>query len=183
MTEEFASLIRHGREERHLEYKQSMNRADSATKTKIVKSSMAMANLCDGGLIVFGMARQPDDAYVAEGMSEADFHSFKQDDVSAEVNKYADPFVELSVIKDELDGKRFVQIQVREFAESPVVCKKDGSDFRVGVIYVRSRRTIETTELRAQQDMRELLEAAGRETPSQTPVHGGRLRCARPVAT
>ena len=56
------SLIGNGREERHVEFKRTMNWSDSSTKSKVVKTAMAMANLRDGGSIVFGIERQADDS-------------------------------------------------------------------------------------------------------------------------
>jgi predicted HTH transcriptional regulator len=155
------SLMSNGREERNLEFKQTMNWFDTATKSKVVKSSMAIANLRDGGSIVFGMERQPDDSYVAAGMKQDDYDSFKQDDVSVEVNNYADPFVDLVVQKVSRDGKRFVIIQIREFLDFPVICKRDGAErLRNGAIYIRPRRKIETVELPSQIDLREILDLA-----------------------
>jgi hypothetical protein len=155
------SLIGNGREERHVEFKRTMNWSDSITKSKVVKTAMAMANLRDGGSIVFGMERQADDSYVAAGMKPEDYESFKQDDVSTEVNNYADPFVELAVQKAERGGRLFVIIQIREFLDVPILCKRDGAErLRNGAIYVRPRRKTETAELPSQVDLREILELA-----------------------
>ena len=121
MPDMFASLINSGREERNLEYKRTMNWSDASTKAKVVKSSIAMANLREGGTIVFGIERQVDDSYSAVGMKPDDYDSFRQDDVSVGVNNYADPFVELTVQKLELNGNRFVVIQVREFFDLPIM--------------------------------------------------------------
>lgn len=155
------SLISNGREERHVEFKQTMNWSDAATKSKVVKTSIAMANLRDGGFIVFGIERQSDDSYVPVGMKPEDYDSFKQDDISMEVNNYADPFVELTVQKLERDRKLFAVIQIREFLELPVLCKRDGVErLRSGAIYVRPRRKFETAELPSQADLREILDLA-----------------------
>ena len=59
--EHITQWIIHGREERNLEYKSSLDWADAATKAKIVKSAIAMANLRDGGWIVIGVDRIVDD--------------------------------------------------------------------------------------------------------------------------
>jgi predicted HTH transcriptional regulator len=161
MRDTFASLIVNGREERNLEFKRTMNWSDVATKAKVAKSSMAMANLRDGGTIVFGIERQADDSYIPVGMKQDDYDSFRQDDVSVEVNNYADPFIELDVHKEALDGKYFVLIQVREFVDLPIICKRDGADrLRSGAIYIRPRRKHETTELPSQIEMREILDLA-----------------------
>ncbi|HEY4086363.1 MAG TPA: ATP-binding protein [Bryobacteraceae bacterium] len=155
------SLVSNGREERNVEFKRTMNWSDASTKSKVVKSSMAMANLRDGGFIVFGVERQPDDSYVAVGMASDDYDSFRQDDVSMEVNNYADPFIELIVQKGESNSKLFVVLEIREFFDSPVICKRDGADrLRTGAIYTRPRRKIETAELPSQVDLREILELA-----------------------
>jgi hypothetical protein len=44
--------IYHGREERNLEYKQTMSWTEASTKAKITKCVMAMSNIRDGGSIV-----------------------------------------------------------------------------------------------------------------------------------
>lgn len=155
------SLIINGLEERHVEFKRTMNWSDIGTKSKVVKSSMAMANLRDGGFIVFGIERQADDSYIPVGMKPEDYDSFKQDEVSMEVSNYADPFVELTVQKVERDNKLFAIIQIREFLDLPILCKRDGAErLRNGAIYVRPRRKYETAELPSQVDLREILDLA-----------------------
>lgn len=161
MLDSVRSLICNGREERHLEFKRSMNWSSPATKSKIVKSALAMANLRDGGTIILGVDRNPDDSYAAIGMTQEDQDSFRQDDVSVEVNNYADPFIEVAISKQELDNKRFVVITVSEFSELPIVCKRDGADrIRKGAICIRPRQKFETAEIPSQVEMRELLDLA-----------------------
>jgi len=161
MVDLLVSLIASGREERNLEYKQSMSWADAKTKAKVAKSSLAMSNLRDGGTILFGLERQSDDTYLAAGMAENDYDSFNQDDVSVEVNNYADPFVELIVLKQVVGGRRFVALVVREFEELPTVCKRDGLEkLRRGAIYIRPRRKFETVEVPSHAEMREILDLA-----------------------
>jgi hypothetical protein len=180
MVDTLASLINNGREERNLEFKRTMNWSDAATKAKVVKSSIAMANLRDGGTIVFGLERQADDSYIQTGMNQADYDSFKQDDVSVEVNNYADPFVELDVLKEGLGGKLFVLLRIREFADLPIICKRDGAErLRSGAVYVRPRRKCESIELPSQAEMREILDLAAekrvRSLYSQIDRIGARL--------
>ena len=161
MAEVIDSLIANGREERNLEYKQSMSWADSKTKAKLAKSSLAMANLRDGGTIIFGMERQADDTYVPAGMTQDDYDSVNQDDVSVEINNYADPFIELVVLKHVSEGRRFVAVLVREFEQLPLLCKRDGPErLRKGAIYVRPRRKFETVEVPGHVEMREILDMA-----------------------
>jgi len=152
-------LISHRREERNLEYKQSMSWTDINTKVKVIKSSMAMANIPDGGYIVFGMTKKGE-VYEPEGMQAEHADSFKQDDVMEYVNNYADPYVELTVVSAERGGKRFVVIQVQEFGQLPVVCKKDSEDLKRGDVFTRSRKKYETARVGSQTEMREILDLA-----------------------
>jgi len=158
-SEEFRDWVFHGREERNLEYKPSLNWKDDTTKAKIAKAVLAMANLRDGGFIVLGVE---DSGAKPTGMNQRDSESFNQDHVLAHVNEYADPFVELAVSPVELEGKLFVVIRVQEFYEIPVICKKETKDqnLRKGAIYIRSRRIPESAEVRSQTEMREILELA-----------------------
>lgn len=155
-SEDLIALILHGREERNLEYKSSLNWGDA--RAKIAKAAIAMANIPDGGALVLGV--QPDGS--AEGMTLEDFSSFDQDSVQEFVNEYADPYVELSVTGDHLEGYGdFVLIQVQQFGELPVVCKKNGPEnLRRGAVYTRSRRKHETAEVGSQTEMREILDRA-----------------------
>jgi len=50
----FRDLIYHGSEERNIEYKSTMSWNDIATKTNLVVSSLAMADIPDGGVLIFG---------------------------------------------------------------------------------------------------------------------------------
>lgn len=78
-----SSLILWPREERHLEFKRSMDWADPATKAKLTKSVLAMANLRDGGHIVLGVERQRDDSYLPIGVQAEHLDSFVQDQLSS----------------------------------------------------------------------------------------------------
>lgn len=65
----FLQLMEVGREERNLEYKQSTlwSREFGA---RLTKSILAMSNIRDGGHIIIGMKRHPDDTYIPEGMQQ-----------------------------------------------------------------------------------------------------------------
>ena len=159
-NEALLELAFHGREERNLEYKQSMIWDEPATKAKITKSAMAMANLPDGGAIVLGV-KENGETYSPIGMEIEHEESFKQDDVMDWVNGYADPYIELTVTLVSKDNKAFVVIQVREFDQLPVVCKKDGkAGLKRGAFFTRSRRKYETTQIGSQTEMREILDLA-----------------------
>ena len=78
-----------------------------------------------GGIIIFGLT-PPDDntgPHKFDGMTPADYQSFNQDDVMAKVNAHASPSIDLTVHHESgIDGKQCVVIEVRKFADYPVIC-------------------------------------------------------------
>lgn len=157
---DYESYITHGREERNLEYKESISWGDSTVRNKLTKSILARANLRDGGVIVIGV-QQEGDNFNPKGMTQADFQSFSHDKISEYVAEYADPFVEITVSLVEYNGGSYVITQVKEFEELPVLCKKDGMEnLRRGALFIRSRRKPETVQVPSQTEMREILELA-----------------------
>lgn len=159
--EALLELVYHGREERNLEYKRSMNWDEPATKAKIAKSAIAMANIPDGGAIVIGVEKKGE-TYDPVGMDPGHIESFKQDDVMHYVNeKYADPYVELTVRLVSKNNKSFLVIQIHEFAQLPVICKHDGlENLKQGALFTRSRVKYETVQVKGQTEMREILDLA-----------------------
>jgi excisionase family DNA binding protein len=185
ISENLKARILWGREERNLEYKQSMGWGTAETKAKLTKSVLAMSNLRDGGLIIIGVSRQSDDSYEAEGMAKSDFDSFVQDHIAAHINEFADPYVDLVLIKHALDdGRLFCILEVAEFAELPVVCKRDGVEkLRRGATYIRSRRMNETVEVPSQVEMREILDLAIEKRGRAFYTQASRLNFQQPVQT
>ena len=160
VDEALLELVFHGREERNLEYKCSMSWHEPATKAKIAKSAMAMANIPDGGTIILGIEKHGE-TYIEKGMKQDHIESFKQDDVMEWVNEYADPYVELTVTLVPKDHKVFIAIQIREFDQLPVVCKKVGEEgLKRGAFFTRSRRKYETAQVATQTETREILDLA-----------------------
>jgi len=142
-----------------------MSWQDDNAKAKVVKAALAMANKRDGGIIIFGLT-PPVKAgpHTFDGMSDVDYASFNQDDVMARVNAHASPSIDLTVHHEsDIGGKQCVVIEVREFADQPVICSKElvvekkTVLFR-GRVYCRSRRMIESTEVISVEDMREIIE-------------------------
>jgi len=164
---ELEQIIRSGREGLGVEFKQSMNWTDDATKAKVVKAALAITNKRDGGLLVFGLT-PPANAgpHAFTGMSAADYQSFNQDDVMAKVNAHAAPSIDLTVHHvPNIDDKQCVAIEIREFVDYPVLCSNDvvvrgNVIVAKGRVYCRSRRMIESTEVRSVEDMRDIIEIA-----------------------
>jgi predicted HTH transcriptional regulator len=150
-------LIRRGREERVLEYKESA--PWEGLKTKIIRTALAMANCRDGGTIVVGVSERTG-TFQAEGVDPVHLQTYLADEIQEAINRHADPYVRIEFHRVEVEGKYFIVIVVYEFDEIPVVCKKEGTGLREGAIYTRSYRKPETCEVRSQTEMREILALA-----------------------
>jgi predicted HTH transcriptional regulator len=121
-----------------------------------------MANTQDGGLVVIGVE---DKAGVLNpvGVAQSDLLTWKHDDLTAGIAAFADPFVSFEQEIRTHDGKQFLLLEIREFEEIPVLCRKgyrnNNQDIlRSGACYVRTRRKPETSEIPSQTEMRELLD-------------------------
>jgi hypothetical protein len=100
-------------------------------------------------------------------MTQADYESFTQDSVSATVNTYAIPHIDLTVEHLVVDEKLFVAIVFRQFSDYPIVCSRDFVASQTnkpvvirGRLYCRSRRTPESTEVQTPEDMRDIIDLA-----------------------
>src|SRR5690606_25824774 len=157
--EQLRQFLDFAQEQRNLEYKTSMSWSEPLTKSKVLKACLAMANIRDGGYLIFGVDEVASGDFKPIGMQQAHFDSFNQDDVQDYINKYADPYVELGVGKFQLDSKLYIAIEIQEFSSLPVVCKKGGENgLVVGHMYTRPRRKLESVIVPSQTDMREILE-------------------------
>lgn len=130
------------------------------TKTKITRAVLAMSNKRDGGAIVIGMVELADKRFDPVGLSTLDAQTFNHDTMADHIRQYADPYVDFTVRAVKCDGKQFIIIQVKEFDEIPVICKKDGTDLRNGAMYARSRTKNESAEVSSQSEMREIMDMA-----------------------
>ena len=94
-------------------------------------------------------------------LTDYELRSWTFDRVADQFASYADPGVTFELEAVELDGNNYVVIQVEEFSDIPVLCKKSYQGvLREGACYVRTRRKPETSEIPTQADMRDLLDIA-----------------------
>lgn len=157
-VDRLAALIELGREERFLEYKQSLPWDD--LKNKIAKTAMGMANIRDGGTIIVGVAERGSQ-FVPEGMLDEHIATYDMDAIQAYLNRFADPYVRAELHHVKFSQEKFIVLVVHEFDEIPVVCKRNWGDvLRQGAIYTRSHRIPETCEVQSQTEMREIIEIA-----------------------
>lgn len=163
-TDEFIGLLNGGRESRAVEFKAAGPRPDPIVFAFVARAVLAMSNLHLGGWVLLGVQ---DDGQ-ATGLSEAELATWlEHDEVAAGLNAYADPFVQIDVERMEYDGRSFVVIRVHEFAEVPVLARKDSPAkaggklvIRQGACYVRPRLKPASVEVPTQTEMRELLDLA-----------------------
>ena len=119
-----------------------------------------MANRRDGGRVFIGV-EEVDDELNLVGLNEVDLATWNYDDVADRFAVYADPSVSFEREVKEYNGNQYVILYIEEFAEIPVLCKRDYQGvLRSGACYVRSSRKPETSEIPTQTEMRELLQLA-----------------------
>lgn len=157
-------LIEAGRESPRLEYKGSWPWDEQKFKEILTRSILAMANMKDGGHIVIGV-EQGQDAPNPAGVQAKHRATYNEEAIKDFVGNYADPYVDFSVDVVTSRDRQFVLITVREFAEIPVICKKDGrtdqGGLKLGSLYIRTRdRRPSSVAVQNQAQMRELLELA-----------------------
>jgi predicted HTH transcriptional regulator len=157
---EFTEIMALGRESSDVEFKGPGPLSNGRLVAQVVKAVLGMANKIDGGSVIIGM-EDVGDSFNPIGLSDADLRTWTYDAVADQIARYADPSVSFVLETKENIGDRFVVLEVSEFSEIPVLCKRAyGSVLRDGACYVRTVRKPETTDIPTQADMRALLDLA-----------------------
>ncbi len=95
------------------------------------------------------------------GVDEPNLATWQYDGVADALAEYADPGVSFDLEFKAHDGRTYVVLEVAEFDDVPVLCKRAYGDvLRSGACYVRPRRKPETSEIPTQAEMRDLLDLA-----------------------
>lgn len=168
--EQFADFLSLLYEPRRIEFKGALPRTDGRFFARVARACLGMANLRDGGLVIIGVDEQ-NGTFSASGLTPSDLASWQAyDDVSSGLASFADPMIRFELSTNHNEGRAFITIEVKEFDEVPIVCKKDSSFpdaknrhfevTRAGVCYVRSLRRTETSAIPTQTEMREVLDLA-----------------------
>jgi len=93
-------------------------------KYQLIKTAIGMANLRDGGIIVVGVSER-DKTWNLTGIKSEHFGTYDVDIVIDFTNKYASPHVDLDIaLVKYRNGKEFLAIYVKEFTDTPIICKK-----------------------------------------------------------
>ena len=164
-SEDQELLITRKKEERNLEYKGDLSFKKKYTRALLMRAMIAMANLRNGGQVIFGIK---DRSFKPIGVSPKVGLSLSHDDISSTIQDYVDPFIDFAVDHVEYDGGKYVIVSVKEFLDTPVICKKNypckwrdrDIGLRQGDIYIRPRGRRESRSIRTYSEMRDLLETA-----------------------
>ncbi len=151
-------------------------------QSKIVRTTLAMANLRDGGVIVIGVS-QRDNTWALSGIANDHLETYDVDHVTEFVNRYASPAVTIHLVLVQRAGRNFLAVEVSEFADTPIVCRKDGVELRQGAIYVRPPGHARTTEVRTAQELHDLLELAAEKRARRILETARRVGLQPPSAT
>jgi predicted HTH transcriptional regulator len=153
-------LLDQPRETRSVEHKGQVEWA--SIRLKLIRAVLAMSNLADGGHIVVGVSSGAS-GLEASGLSREQYDSFNEDVINDQVRRFADPPFAVAMTKGLHADRLFVVLRVPPFAEIPTICRADDgptSELRAGAIYTRSIHKPETTEVRSQNEMREIIQRA-----------------------
>lgn len=159
--EELTSLVRLGYEPRGIERKRGASLSDGEFVENVARAAMALANQRDGGYVLIGV--ENDDVTGADsGLSDdliAEWLDYDQ--VTDKLNRWADPPVRIDLARRALPGGGLVVVmQVEEFEQIPVICKRDGRRLQQGRIYTRSMAKTESSSAITQNELREVLNLA-----------------------
>lgn len=158
--EEFAAILALDYELPGVEFKGSGIASDRHLFARVAKAVLGMANRRDGGRVIIGVDcnRNVVDRI---GLTEPELGTWNYDDIADKLAEYADPSISFDLQHKECDGKHYAILEIKEFEQVPVLCKRDYPDvLRKGACYLRSRRKPETTEIPTHEDMRDLLSLA-----------------------
>lgn len=173
--DQLRTAIAFGREQRGIEFKGPGKRTDKAFMGKVVRAMLGMANKQGGGFVIIGV--NDDGTFLTPaGLSADELATWSYDDLASSASNYADPYVDFAVESVDVDGKTYAVVEVQQFDELPVICKRSLDPIlRDGAVYARPRGKIETVECPSHVEMREILDAAAEKSAKQMLARQERL--------
>jgi len=146
-----------------------------ALKWNVMKTILAMANLRDGGIIVIG-ASERGPTWELTGISAENLTTYEVDTIINQTNSYASPTVQIDIVTVHYRNERtFLVVQIHEFLDSPIVCRKGGEDLIEGAVYVRPPGLAQTTRVMNASHMQDLLELAAEKRARRILEQGRRV--------
>lgn len=161
--QELLELVNRGHELLGVEFK-SGGAFGNGLRAKAIRAILALSNLRDGGTLIVGVAEQGVAATLVP-LNAEQAATWSADAVLAQVNRYADPPIDLRCEHVLVGGGTAVVISVEPFATEPTICSRDChvGDQQVlveGAVYVRSLARRASEAVKSAQDMRALLDMA-----------------------
>lgn len=160
--DQVAELLEVNHEVRVAEFKSAGSPNDKEFLAKVARACLAMANQRNGGHLLIGVDDE-DPTQGPSGLSDDEVAAWLEfDKISAKINSYADPPLALEIAeRKHPSGARLVVIEVGEFGDSPVLCKKDfGRILSCGQLYTRSLSKPESSQYYSQAELREVIDIA-----------------------
>ncbi|MFI7541386.1 helix-turn-helix domain-containing protein [Actinoplanes sp. NPDC049599] len=160
-SEDLADVILLGHELDSIEFKGPGDLSDKAFLAKVARACLGMSNRRDGGMVIIGVEDKNPSASV--GLNESQIGDWLDfDNVADALHRYADPAIRFELAQRNLPGgAAVVVIEVIEFEEIPILCRRDYTGTLVtGALYVRNRHKPQTTPFPTHEDMRRLLDLA-----------------------
>lgn len=160
--DELEAALRLGYESRHLELKGPGPRTDSQVMARVIRASLSLGNLRDGGHVVIGIDDKEPGSF-GPGLTEAEARTWRAyDDISRKMGQYADPPLRFDLGELTMStGATVAVLQIAEFEDLPHICARQlDPNLRKGALYVRSRNLPETVEVPSSVEMREVLDLA-----------------------
>ncbi|MCU7828460.1 MAG: ATP-binding protein [Candidatus Thiodiazotropha sp. (ex Myrtea sp. 'scaly one' KF741663)] len=136
----------------------------NSLKWHITRTSMAMANLRDGGIIIVGVSERGE-SWELTGIADDHIGSYDFDVISDFVAKYASIPLELDVVVVRYrDEKSYLAIQVSEFSHLPCICRRNSSNeskaFSKSDVLIRPPGKPQTKKVEDSNEIRDLIELA-----------------------
>jgi hypothetical protein len=160
--DEFADVVRRVTEAKDLDHKGPLMWLEDNTEAccDIVKDILAMANTLGGHLVIGVAERKPDRTLDYVGLNAEQLGSFDSTKINAFVKKYADPPINTTIAKPEVDGKTYVVIRIPQFPEVPHICYRNFPKvLTCPTLYVRTDNNA-SAPLDNSTDLRRLIDTA-----------------------
>lgn len=154
--------LRLGRESRSFEVKGPGSITDKQYVARVVRATMAMGNLRDGGQVCLGIDNDQMTAMLP-GLSPVEVAEWSNyDNVSDQVARYSDPPVAFHLHRFTLSsGAEVVVLDIEEFDTDLHICKRDYQGvLQAGQTYVRPRGKPQSSQVPSLVDMRDLHDLA-----------------------
>lgn len=164
--EDFLPLIEAGHETRNTEFKSPFTWGEDKAlwlQEKVIKAVLGFSNTKDGGNIVIGITEEVNSSPQLVGLSKDKIRSFSYDDIKGQIDSFGSSAISFMIKEAEYNDKCFIVMQVGEFEELPIICKKDSQTkdiMRRGDIYCRLLSGNISTDKATEKEMREIVEMA-----------------------